>query len=319
MQLIYHSDFLGHDTGHHPECRERLFAFRHLPDAPLPDGRPFLAFAHQEAYIARVEASCLAGHRLDPETPVSAGTWKAAIQAVGATMKAVETGGFALVRPPGHHAYPDHSSGFCIFNNIGIAASYLASEGKKVLILDFDGHLGDGTSRIFDGSAQVLYWSFHQYPAFPGHGFVTEIGVGAGMGYTINVPLPPGSADDIFWRAFDTYLPVVQQFRPNVLAISAGFDGYALDPLLDLRFSPDLFYRLGTRLAEAFPVRFAVLEGGYHLEDLPKCIYNFTAGSNGLDCPWPSPPTESGLRVWEEFEARLQAGLLHLRPYWNID
>lgn len=318
MQLIYHSDFLGHETGQHPERKERLYAFRDLPDAKLPDGLPYLTYAHQDDYILRVRSAAMTGRWLDPETPMSPGTWQAAIQAVGATMLAVETGGFALTRPPGHHAYPDHCSGFCIFNNIGIAASYLASEGKKVLILDFDGHLGDGTSRIFDGSSQVLYWSFHQYPAFPGHGFVDEIGQGGGRGYTINVPLPPGSADDIFWHAWEAYLPLALQFRPDVLAISAGFDAYHLDPLLDLGFSRDLFYRLGQRLAETFPTRFAVLEGGYNLSGLPQCIFNFLAGMNGLECPYPEAPLGSGLRIWEEYEARLYAGLQNLKPYWEI-
>lgn len=318
MELLYHSAFLGHETGRHPECKERLFAFRDLPDAALPDGAPYLPYAHQDTYIRRVQESVLHGQWLDPETPLSPGTYPAALLAVGATIRAMETGDFALVRPPGHHAYPDHGSGFCIFNNIGIAASYLASTGQKVLILDFDGHLGDGTARIFDGSNQVMYWSFHQYPAFPGHGFVDEIGQGAGRGYTLPVPLPPGSADDIFWQAFDAYLPIAQQFAPDVLAISAGFDAYCQDPLLDLRWSRSLFHTLGLRLRELFPRRFAVLEGGYHLRELPHCIYNFLAGNNGQPCPYPDTPLESGLRTWEEFEARLHAGLHHLKPFWTI-
>lgn len=318
MELIYHSDFLLHETGEHPERKERLLAFRHLPDAKLPDGLPYLPYAHQDDYIMRVRSATLSGHWLDPETPISPGTWQASVQAVGATMLAVETGGFALTRPPGHHAYPDHCSGFCIFNNIGIGASYLAAEGKKVLILDFDGHLGDGTSRIFEGSNQVMYWTFHQYPAFPGHGFVNEIGQGAGMGYTINVPLPPGSADDIFWHAWEAYLPLVMQFEPDVLAISAGFDAYRLDPLLDLGFSLDLFYRLGLCVAETFPIRFAVLEGGYNLVGLPQCINNFLAGINRTACPYPEAQSSSGLRVWEEYEARLYSGLQFLKPYWKI-
>lgn len=319
MQLIFHQDFLGHETGRHPECKERLFPFRDLPDAPLPDGQPFLAYAHGEAYIERVRQSVASGEWMDAETPVSSGTYTAAVKAVGATMLAAQTGGFALVRPPGHHAYPNHSSGFCIFNNVAVASSYLASEGKRVLIFDFDGHLGDGTSRIFDGSNQVMYWSMHQYPAFPGHGFVDEIGVGAGMGYTINTPLPPGSGDDIFWQAFESYLPIALQFKPDVLAISAGFDGYQHDPLLDLRYSLDLFYKLGLRLADIFPNRFATLEGGYNLQALPKCIYNFLAGSNRMDCPYVEAPTQTGLRIWEEHEARLYAGLHHLKPYWTIN
>lgn len=318
MDLIFHSDFLRHDTGTHPECAARLREFRDLPDAVLPDGEAYLAYAHREEYVERIRTAYARGQWADPETPVSEGSFRAAVQAVGATILAAETGGFALTRPPGHHAYPDHSSGFCIFNNVAVAASYLASQGSKVLIFDFDGHLGDGTERIFEGTNQVLYWSTHQYPAFPGHGFIDEIGTGAGAGYTLNMPLPPGSGDDIFWQAFDAGLRIAEQFRPDIVALSAGFDACIHDPLLDLRFSMGLYHRLGERLAETFPRRFATLEGGYDLQAFPRCLRNFLAGMNGEPCPWPDTPTESGLRTWEEFEARLYAGLHHLEPYWNI-
>ncbi|MEZ5031791.1 MAG: histone deacetylase family protein [Saprospiraceae bacterium] len=318
MQLIYHSDFLAHDTGGHPERKERLHAFRDLPDAALPDVEDWLLLVHEPAYIDQVRKSVASGHWLDPETPISSGSWKAAIAAVAATRLAMETGGFALARPPGHHAYPGHCSGFCIFNNVAIAAQYLVRQGKRVLIFDFDGHLGDGTSRIFSTTDQVMYWSIHQYPAFPGHGFIDEIGEGKGKGYTLNSPLPPGSGDDIFWSAFDHLLPLARQFKPDVVALSAGFDGYQYDPLLELRYSLDMFYQLGIRLTAEFPNTFATLEGGYNLQTLPKCIFNFLAGMNGLEAPYQEEPTVSGRSVWERFEANLYAGLHYLEPYWTI-
>ncbi|MBK8969047.1 MAG: hypothetical protein IPM36_20710 [Lewinellaceae bacterium] len=138
-----------------------------------------------------------------------------ATAAVGATVLAMERGDFALVRPPGHHAYRAEAHGFCLFNNIAIAAQKAVDAGKRVLILDFDGHLGDGTMDIFYRSDQVLYWSLHQYPAYPGNGSPIEIGAGAGLGFTINCPLPAGSGDDIFRHAVEYMLPAAgEQFQP---------------------------------------------------------------------------------------------------------
>ena len=318
MPLIFHRDVLDHDTGGHPEGASRLATFSDLPDAKLPDGSAYLPYAHTTAYIDQVARAVDRGHWLDPETPVSKGSFRAATTAVAATIRAAEEGGFALVRPPGHHAYPSHASGFCIFNNVGIAASWLASQGQRVLILDFDGHLGDGTAHLFEASRQVAYWSFHQYPAFPGHGWIDEIGVAGGQGYNWMVPLPPGSGDDLFWRAWSDYLSLAEQFNPDVVAISAGFDAYRLDPLLDLRWSLDLFYRLGQEIARCFPRCFATLEGGYHQPSLDQCLFNFLAGVNGHPAPYEEPPTESGRMLWEQVEADYHTALHLLSPYWTI-
>ncbi len=318
MKLLFNRIFLEHETGRHPENPRRLQVFGNLTETPIEEGSSLLSLIHHPDYVQKVKDACRLSERLDADTITSSGSFGAAIHAVGATLMAAERGDFALVRPPGHHAYPGRASGFCLFNNVAIGAEYHRRQGKKVLIFDFDGHLGDGTEAIFYSSNDVMYWSLHQYPAFPGNGFVDEIGEGKGMGYTINAPLPPGSGDDIFWNAFESFLPLALQFAPDIVAVSAGFDAHQFDLLLDLKVSNNVFYRIGKSLAEHFPRLFAVLEGGYNVEMLQQGVYSFLAGVNGEPMPYDIPETNSGLLVWETYEIYLNAVLRNLKPYWKI-
>ncbi len=319
MEILYHPVVLGHETGMHPENPKRLEAFHDLPQSPLFDGRPFLELVHQPPYIERVHAAVRAGSgQIGGGTVVSQGSLAAALYGVGATVEASKRGAFALVRPPGHHAHASHTWGFCVFNNVAIAAARLAEQGKRVLIFDFDGHHGDGTASLFSDSAQVMYWSMHQQPAFPGTGTIDEVGEGKGEGFTLNVPLPPGSADDVFMDAFEHYLPIAQQFEPDVVALSAGFDAHQYDLLLDLKLSTGVFYRLGKALGETFDHMFATLEGGYNVHEMPQSVYSFLAGVNDLPNPYTDTPTISGLRAWETYEMYLHAGLGKLKSYWAI-
>ncbi len=319
MTPIYHDIFLEHDTGAHPENAQRLKALQPLPSTDLIDGGPFVRLVHQETYIQHVKSICRQGGGfLDPDTIVSRRSYETAVSAVAATVMASRSRGFAVVRPPGHHAYPDHAGGFCLFNNIAIAAQELVRQGKKVLIFDFDGHLGDGTERYFYGTDQVMYWSLHQFPAYPHGGDEDQIGEGPGKGFTINVPLPPGSGDDVFFKAVAHILPVARAFVPDVVAVSAGFDACQHDPLLDLRLSIGAYYRIGKILRENFDNIFAALEGGYNTEILPKCFNNFLRGVNGENIFHSDRPTDSSIQVIEEFDLRLSNLERNLVPYWKI-
>ncbi|MFT5384457.1 MAG: acetoin utilization deacetylase AcuC-like enzyme [Saprospiraceae bacterium] len=318
MNFIYHQIFKEHNTGMHPENKKRLESLGNLKSTSLPFDESVLGIIHEEAYIKMAKEYCASGISLDGYTPTSIKSYEAAVYAANATILASQSNDMALVRPPGHHAYPDHASGFCIFNNVAIASQRLANQKKKVLIFDFDGHLGDGTSNIFYDSNQVMYWSIHQYPAFPGYGNENEIGNKKGKGYTINVPLPSGSGDDIFMDALRHTLPIAKQFAPDVVAISAGFDAYQYDPLLDLRLTVDTFYEIGKILTENFNNVFATLEGGYNIEALPKCIYNFVNGINTHPKQFSEKHTETGIKIWSEYEISINNLLVQLDPYWEI-
>ena len=320
MNTIYNPVFLQHETGQHPENRHRLecLGISEYREINI-DGEEFLSMMHTTAHIERVAMAAARGpSRLDQDTVVSKDSYRAAVDAVAASIMASQENGFALVRPPGHHAYTDHASGFCLFNNLAIAVENLRRENKRVFILDFDGHLGDGTSDFFYDTDEVLFWSLHQYPAFPGKGRSDEIGTGKGKGFTMNVPLPPGSGDDIFLHAFKNYFPVIEQFAPDAIAISAGFDGHRYDPLLQLNFSTNLFHQIGKMIHNQCPNTFAVLEGGYNTEVLPHCVGNFLAGINGEEILYNDGHTSSSRSTWEQYDFDLHLGISLLNPYWKF-
>ncbi len=316
MKFIYNDIFLEHDTGMHPENKKRLEVLK-FKSGKVSNGEKYLSLIHDKHYIKQVKDACKKSENLDQDTVTSKKTYKAAVMAVGATIQASEEGGFAIVRPPGHHAHPGRASGFCVFNSLAISVQNLVKKGKKVLIFDFDGHLGDGTEKIFYDKNKVFYFSLHQYPAFPGSGWANEIGTKKGVGYTLNVPLPAGTGDDLYLEAINEFLWILKKFNPDVVAISAGFDAYKNDLLLDLNLSAGIYYKIGQIIKNNFENFYATLEGGYDIGSLKDCINNFLNGINGENVYKKDNPTKSSSTVKKEFDKRVKLAEKSINKYWK--
>jgi acetoin utilization deacetylase AcuC-like enzyme len=298
--IIFTSKYLEHDTGRdHPESPARLRVIRKeleksglLETGKCSIVKPKLArlkdveLVHEPDYINLVKRLCKSGGGLLDlgDTVVSPKSFEVALLAIGGAIEAVKLvaaekfqNAFALVRPPGHHAGRYYALGFCIFNNAAVAVDYLLRYFglKRILILDIDAHHGNGTQEIFYNTNKVLYLSLHEDPrGFPGTGFIDEVGEQEGRGYTVNLPFPFRTPDKVYLKAFDQIvIPITQQYKPELILASVGFDGYYADPVGALSLSAHIYTKVFSKilnLASQFCNRklVAILEGGYHLKAL---------------------------------------------------
>jgi acetoin utilization deacetylase AcuC-like enzyme len=332
VALVTHPSSLDHrGPPSHPERPDRVEAaiagvgqstLITVPFTADPVDRDALLEVHDEAYVDALEQFCArGGGAIDLDTFAGEASWQAALNAAGAGATAVQAlqaraadVGFIAMRPPGHHAERSRAMGFCLFNNVAIAASSLARAGNRVAIVDWDVHHGNGTQDLFATDPNVLYVSIHQHPFYPGTGLSTEIGDGAGAGKTINVPMPHGSGGAAYEEAMRRIvLPIVSQFAPDWLLVSAGYDAHASDPLAGIELAHGDYAMMASGLAPLVPPGRTVyfLEGGYDLEAIRSSVAATLDGYAGAVSPPPAPAANWIGRGLDQIVETLA-------PYWDV-
>ena len=317
VAFVSHPSSLEHDTGGHPERPERILAIeaelertgwsglRRLPAPPAE--LSLLEAVHPPAHVERISALCRrGGGMIEADTIVSPGSWQAALHAAGGAAHMVDlllgggdglTAAFSALRPPGHHAERAQAMGFCLFNNVAVAARRArdAHGCRRVLILDWDVHHGNGTSDVFWEDAGVLFVSIHQWPLYPGTGHPHEVGAGAGLGHTVNLPVPGGAGDQTFVGLVEqVVVPLALAYEPELVLVSAGFDAHSEDPLASCAVSEDGYSAMAAALRRTCaglgdrPLGL-VLEGGYALGALARSVRATLESLAAADPPAPSP------------------------------
>ena len=288
---FHHQASLGHDPGDHPDTPERITAIEvelaardwlgfEQRLAPQVDRRA-LDRVHPATYVDHVREACRRSHALDDDTPVGPASYTAALHAAGAACALVDAllareapVGFCGVRPSGHHAERERAMGFCLFNNVAVAAEHsLAAGASRVFVLDWDVHHGNGTNEIFRRRDDVLFASIHQQGLYPGSGPLSDVGSGPGEGFSINLPVPAGSDGELWLSLLEhVVIPAAAEFEPDVVLISAGFDAHRADPLGGCALDAEAFAEMARHVRELGVPVGAVLEGGYDPGALAECV-----------------------------------------------
>jgi acetoin utilization deacetylase AcuC-like enzyme len=339
--ILIHSDrFLDHQPPPgHPERVERGEVMQSVASAwkqrgrivlpPRPATRAELSRVHSEAYLAAIDRTAGRAVSLDPDTYTSPASRDVALLAAGAAIGGVEaivqsraTRVLALVRPPGHHAERERAMGFCLYNNVAAAAAHALTLGiQRIIVMDYDVHHGNGTQWIFWNDPRVLYISTHQYPFYPGTGAAGDVGAGEGTGFTVNVPLEAGSTDGDYDEVFKALVvPVIDQFKPELILISAGYDAHERDPLARMRLSTSGYAGLTKSLCDAADRHchgrvVAVTEGGYDLSALKACLESTIAVLDGGAAP---PPDSKSLAATARSVSAIATVRAAHAKYWKL-
>ncbi|HUV42617.1 MAG TPA: hypothetical protein VMY36_01790 [Patescibacteria group bacterium] len=273
MNILFNRKFLNYNQSSNYEGAYRVRGFENqYPDITVDfDPVSYIIETHSKRYFEKIKKSCekeieLVGLHLTKEC------FEAAILAVGLTIKASEKGDFAVVRPPGHHAGREKASGFCLFNNIAISANKLLGEGKRIGLLDIDGHHGDGTQALLENQENVFFYSIHESGVFPGTGIDSKNNY-------YNIPLQPPISEEVYLEALEDCIQKLTIFNPDILGVSVGFDTFEKDKLLDFKLSCNTYRQIGYELKLNFTNIYAVLEGGYH-DKIKDCAESFVVGVN---------------------------------------
>lgn len=291
---------------------------------------------HPKDYIDFIHNASDREARIDADTRTSKGSYNAAILAAGTGIKAweeIQTGtinnAFALVRPPGHHANEQSARGFCLFNNVSVLARYITAtvSDSRVLILDIDAHHGNGTQEIHYADSDILYLGLHQdgRTLYPGYsGYIDELGEGRGKGFNVNLPLPPGTADHSFLQGLSMlFPPIVEQFQPTAILVSAGYDAHFRDYLTNLQFSADAYLKSAQLVMETAEKHcqgrvIMFLEGGYDLQALAESIYNTLIAMSGQGAPIQEKAPSEDSRISKYMHTLLKEIKTLLKPWWKI-